>query len=192
MSQPDRECEVSYANLVREMTGLPLVGMTLATKNGTWSARHWDIGVGRSVDCTHATNVRVIGNQLDVSWNGDVRPPRPPSVHQARTLSAWGKHRQADLVRRRVLVVGAGSVGLDVLIRLAASGLYSVTVMDFDVVEAHNLDRLIGASRRDVRLKRPKVHVARREAEKAATAVEFGIHASDRSICEPDGTSARA
>ena len=40
MSGPDRDCEASYANLVREITGLPLVGMTLAARNRTWSARH--------------------------------------------------------------------------------------------------------------------------------------------------------
>ena len=66
MSGPDRDCEASYAYLVREMTGLPLVGMTLATRNHTWSARHWDIGVGREVDCSHSTNVRVIGDKFAV------------------------------------------------------------------------------------------------------------------------------
>ena len=187
MSGPDRECEASYANLVREMTGLPLVGMTLATGNRTWSARHWDIGVGRAVDCTHSTNVRIIGDRLTVSWNDAVRPPPRPGNSQIRTVSAWGEQAQADLVRRRVLVVGAGSVGLDVLVRLSASGLRHLTVMDFDLVEAHNLDRLIGAARRDVRLKRPKVHVARREAMEAVTADKCSIEVSDRSISEPEG-----
>ena len=46
MSGLDRDAESSYANLAREITGLPLVGMTLATGDHTWSARHWDIGVG--------------------------------------------------------------------------------------------------------------------------------------------------
>ena len=187
MSGPDRECEASYANLVREITGLPLVGMILATGDRSWSARHWDIGVGRTVDCTHSTNVRVIGNKFTVSWNDAVQPPPQPSIHQTRTVSAWGDRKQADLVRRRILVVGAGSVGLDVFVRLAASGLCHLTVMDFDVVEAHNLDRLIGAGRRDARLKRAKIHVARREATKAATAAKCKIEVSDRSICEPDG-----
>ncbi len=187
MSGPDRDCEASYANLVREMTGLPLVGMTLATRTRTWSARHWDIGVGRAVDCTHSTNVRVIGDKFVVSWNDAVQPPPQFSGRQARTVSAWGNQQQADLVRRRVLVVGAGSVGLDVFVRLAASGLCDLTVMDFDVVEVHNLDRLIGAACRDVRLKRPKVHVAGREAKEAATAARCSIEVSDRSICEPDG-----
>ena len=78
MSGPDRDCEASYANLVRETTGLPLVGMTLATRNRTWSARHWDIGVGRAVNGTHSTNVRVISNKLAVSWNDAIQPPPQP------------------------------------------------------------------------------------------------------------------
>ena len=187
MSGPDRDCEASYANFVREITGLPLVGMTLATGNRTWSARHWDIGVGRAVDCTHSTSVRIIGDRLSVSWNDGVQPPPRPRDSQTRTVSAWGERAQADLVRRRVPVVGAGSVGPDVMVRLAASGLHYLTMMDYDLVEAHNLDRLIGAARRDVRLRRPKIHVARREAMEAATADSCSIEVSDRSICEPDG-----
>ena len=83
--------------------------------------------------------------------------------------------------------MGAGSVGLDVAIRLAASGLCHLTIMDFDLVEERNLDRLVGARRRDARLRRAKIHVARREARAAATAADGAIEVSDRSICEPDG-----
>ena len=43
MSGPDRDTESSYAHLVREITGQPLVGMTLAARSNTWSARHWDV-----------------------------------------------------------------------------------------------------------------------------------------------------
>ena len=187
MSEPDRDTESSYANLVREMTGLPLVGMTLATSNHTWSARHWNIGVGKQVDCTHSTNVRVIGDRLAVSWNDVLRPPPQPTQRQLRTVSAWGEQCQADLARRRVLVVGAGSVGLDIVVRLAASGLRDTTVMDFDVVQYHNLDRLIGAKPRDARLVRPKAYVAQREGTGAATAEEARVEVSDLSICEPEG-----
>ena len=187
MSASDRDTESSYANLVREVTGLPLVGMTLATDNHTWSARHWDIGLGRQVDCTHSTNVRVIGGRLAISWNDIICSPSQPTPKQLRTVSAWGEQCQADLARRRVLVVGAGSVGLDVVVRLAASGLRHITVMDFDIVQYHNLDRLIGAKPRDARLVRPKTFVAKREAAGAATAEEFKIEVSDLSICESRG-----
>ena len=161
--------------------------MTLATGARTWSARHWDLGLGRDVNCTPAANVRVIGDRLAVSWNDALCPPPPPTHRQDRTVSAWGEQCQADLARRRVLVVGAGSVGLDVAVRLAASGLCHLTVMDFDVVEPRNLDRLLGATFRDARLKRPKIHVARRAASAAATAMSPRIDVSDLSICEPDG-----
>ena len=187
MSGPDRDTEASYAHLVREATGLPLVGITLATGNNTWSARHWDSGIGKQVDCTHSTNVRVIGEKSSVSWNDDLCPPPQPTEMQLRTLSSWGAECQADLVRRQVLVVGAGSVGLDIVVRLAASGLCHITVMDFDLVQAHNLDRLIGATQRDVRLKRPKNHVAFREGMQAATAANCVIDVSVLSICEPEG-----
>ena len=187
MSGPDCDTESSYAYLVREITGQPLVGMTLATGNNIWSARHWDVKSVNQVDCSHCTNVRVIGDRLAVSWNDKLRSPPPTNEKQVRSISAWGERCQADLARRRVLVVGAGSVGLDIIVRLAASGICHLTVMDFDLVQIHNLDRLIGASLRDARLKRPKTHVARREATKAATASDCRIDISDRSICEPHG-----
>ncbi|WP_420618651.1 ThiF family adenylyltransferase [Candidatus Poriferisocius sp.] len=187
MSALDQEAEASYANLAREITGLSLVGMTLATEDTTWSARHWDTGTGREIDCTHADNVRVIGDRLAVSWNNALIPPPQTTHSQLRTISAWGERCQADLARRRVLVVGAGSVGLDLAVRLAASGLCRITVMDFDIVEIHNLDRLIGATPRDARLIRPKIHVALRQATTAATADNPNIEVSALSICEPEG-----
>ena len=187
MSEPDRDTESGYANLVREITGLPLVGMTLATGSHTWSARFWNIGVGRQVGCTHSTSVRVIGDRLALSWNEVLCPPPRPTKRQLRTVSAWGEECQADLARRRVLVVGAGSVGLDVVVRLAASGLCNITVMDFDIVQYHNLDRLIGAKPRDAILLRPKTFVTQREGGAAATAEKAEIEVSDLSICEPEG-----
>ena len=187
MSSQDRDAESSYANLIRESTNLPLVGMTLATGDGTWSARHWDKGVGRSVDCTSSTNVRVISEQLLISWNNDLCPVPAAMDSQLRTISSWGERQQASLARQRIMVVGAGSVGLDVVLRLMASGHSHVTVMDYDMVETHNLDRLIGAKRRDVRLMRSKTHVARREGLAAATAHTPNLLVSDLSICEPAG-----
>ena len=84
MSGPDYDAESAYANLAREMTGLPLVGMTLAGRDRTWSARHWDHGVAGDVAVTGCENVRVIGDHLRVFWD-DVQVPPPQS---APTMSA--------------------------------------------------------------------------------------------------------
>ncbi len=156
MSGPDQDAESSYANLVREITGLPLVGMTLAGRDGAWSARHWNHGVAREIALTQSENVRVIGPELRVTWNDEIVPvPARPST-MVRSVASWGPSRHSDLVRRSVLVVGLGSVGLDVAVRLAASGLTRVGLMDFDTIKPHNLDRLIGATRSDRCVAAPK------------------------------------
>ena len=99
MSEPDRDTESGYAYLIREITGQPLVGMTLATGNNAWSARHWDLGTGRGMDCSHCTNVRVVRDRLAVSWNDELRPPPASNEKQVRSVSAWGERCQADLAR---------------------------------------------------------------------------------------------
>jgi hypothetical protein len=187
MSGPDEDTEASYANLVREITGLPLVGMTLGGRGGVWSARHWDRGVSTDIAATHSENVRVLDTELRVSWNDRIVPvpTRPPTM--ARSVASWGPSRHSDLVRRSVMVVGLGSVGLDIAVRLAATGVTRVGLMDFDTIKLHNLDRLIGATPTDAWLRRSKLHLARRLANENATAAAPLIEGFDLSICEPDG-----
>ena len=187
LSNTDRDAEHSYANLAREITGVPLVGMTLAGRDGSWSARHWDRGVGSDVAFTDAENVRVVGAQLTVSWN-DALVPRPDvQATQRRSISCWGRAMHDDLVRRSVLVVGTGSIGLEVALRLAATGVTRIGLLDFDTVEEANLDRLIGATATDVWLRRAKVDVARRLVLENATASELHLQTWDHSICEAAG-----
>jgi hypothetical protein len=185
MSGPDADAERSYAYLVHEITGLPLLGMTLAGGDGGWSARIWEPG-GQAIWCE---SVRVIDDVLHVSWNEALRPTPRVCESQVRTVSAWGPRTQADIARLRVLVVGAGSVGLEVALRLVASGVEHVGVMDFDSVEFLNLDRLIGATRLDAFMRTPKVEVARRLMQRAATAEHPLILTHEVSICEPAGRS---
>ena len=185
MSEPDYSTERSYAFLVHEITGLPLVGMTLAG-DGNWSCRRWD----PSGTPEYGESVRVIDERLRVTWNDRLRPVPAIGDTQIRTVSAWGEAGQASVVRLRVLVVGLGSVGLDVALRLAATGVVQVGVMDFDSVEIINLDRLIGATTADVRLARSKVEVAARLMVRAATAARPEILVHDLSICEPSGLAA--
>ena len=185
MSGPDYDTERFYALLVREITGLPLVGMTMAG-DGSWSCRRWD----PSGTPEHGESVRVPGRCFRVTWNDRLRPPPAVTGSQARTVSAWGETVQASLARIRVLVIGAGSVGLDVALRLAATGIIQVGAMDFDTMEIINLDRMIGATAADVRLARSKAEVAGRLMRLAATAGNPAVRTHDLSVCEPDGLAA--
>lgn len=186
LSGLDADAEASYAHLVAQITGLPLIGMTLAGDDEKWSARRW------SADGSHieAESVRVVGARLLVSWNERLVPAPTAMPSQIRTVSAWGELTQASIARLRVLVVGSGSVGMDVAIRLAATGIQKVGVMDFDVVKEENRDRLVAATRRDARLRIPKVDVARRACVSAATASDFQFQRHRLSVTSPEGQSA--
>src|SRR5262249_44640729 len=121
------------------------------------------------------------------TWNDPLRPAPPSASAQVRTVSAWGETVQTGLARLRVLVVGVGTVGLDLAIRLVQAGVQHVSVIDFDTVEDINLDRLLTATRIDAALSRSKIHIALRAMRAAATAATPRLTGYDLSICEPQG-----
>lgn len=186
----DAESERKIANLVREITGQPLVGLTLSTRSQTWSGRRWDQGQGRSVSYVGAASVRVFGDVLRVGYHPVLRPAPMLQDSQMRTLHSWGEQVQAQLARLKVLVVGAGSVGQLVLEMLARTGIQHIGVMDFDSVEIVNLDRLHGASVLDTRLLVSKTELAHRVITFAATASPFTPALYEASVCEHDGMRA--
>lgn len=183
LSGPDHNTESEYERVARAITGMPLVGMTLATAEQAWSARVW---YDRTTP-TFAESVRVVGERLNVNWNDKARRRPVATVFQRRTIAAWGERRQASIARLKILVIGVGSVGLDVVARLAATGIEHVGVMDIDIVEDLNLDRMIGATREDARAGRRKTEVAARIARQAATAANFTVAVHDLSITTPQG-----
>ena len=76
-------------------------------------------------------------------------------------LSEVGQTGQDKLSKAKVLVVGAGGLGCPVLQYLAAAGIGTLGIVDFDVVEESNLQRqvLFGTSSLGIN-KRPEVPFA--------------------------------
>lgn len=183
LSSTDYDTELGYAHLAHQYTRGPLLGMTLAGADDTWSARVWQPG---EASPHWAEAVRVVGPMLKPSWNDDLRPPPPRTAAQVRTVSAWPAN-QESITRLRVLVVGVGSVGLDVAQRLAATGITDIGVMDYDIVEELNRDRMIGATRSDASRGRRKVDVAYRQMLVAATARHPRFKRYHMSIATPEG-----
>ena len=64
-------------------------------------------------------------------------------IHYQRhvSLPEIGVEGQEKLKQSSVLVIGAGGLGCPVLHYLTAAGVGRITVVDFDVVEASNLQR---------------------------------------------------
>jgi hypothetical protein len=182
LSGPDYDTESDYERTVRAITKMPLLGMTLGGADTSWSARLW---FERAAP-TWAESVRTVAPAMSVTWNDSLRSVPAITAAQERTVSSWGAAAQNSLARLRILVVGVGSVGLDVAQRLAATGVGTIGIMDFDAVETRNLDRMIGATRLDAALGRSKVDVAERLMKSASTARTFRVRKHEISITDPE------
>lgn len=189
MSTDDVDAERGYAGQTLAATGLPLFGFTLAG-DGSWSARAWE-RTGRHIyaraDCER---VRVVDDQFRVTYHPELAQVPPTDLRMARTVSAWGERAQADLSRLHVGIVGAGSVGMLVAEALVRTGIRELTLIDFDSVRTHNLDRLAHATRLDAALARPKVHVAREAILRSAPIEGVAVHAIDDTIVHHSGLQA--
>ena len=177
MSVPDIRAERDRIADTARATGKPLVGMTVGT-DGHWSARIWREGPRGKVR-SWSRKVRVVEKGRLTIW----QRPASGSVDrrkQRRTIESWGEQRQRRLEALRIGIVGLGSVGSVIAEGLARTGIRELVLIDHDVVELHNLDRLLNASARDIG--RPKTDLAERSARRAGTATNIRIVNHRRNI----------
>jgi molybdopterin/thiamine biosynthesis adenylyltransferase/rhodanese-related sulfurtransferase len=85
-------------------------------------------------------------------WKTEGLPSTPPVVLSAEQRRRYSRHLlipevgsegQARLLGSRVLLVGAGGLGSPALLYLAAAGVGTIGIVDFDVVDASNLQRQV-------------------------------------------------
>jgi molybdopterin/thiamine biosynthesis adenylyltransferase len=184
LSKDDVFAEQSNAGAVYGATGHPLAGLTLAG-NGAWSARFWERTAPRTYPVTWCASVRVVGDRLAVTFMDKLAPVPRSTEEQIRTVSAWGEESQANLARLRTGVIGTGSVGGMIAEALARTGFEDVTLIDFDIVKKHNLDRLNYATRRDIG--RLKVDVLAHYLREHATAANFRVCPVEAAVYEEKG-----
>ncbi len=111
-----------------------------------------------------------MSNWKDIEFSGD------ELGHYSRHLSIpeFGMEGQKKLKAAKVLAVGTGGLGAPMLQYLAAAGVGTIGIVDFDKVEASNLHRqvLFGAS--DVG--RPKVEVAKERLQEINPHINIQVH----------------
>jgi hypothetical protein len=88
----------------------------------------------------------------------------------SRQLPLLGADAQAAIATMRISVVGAGGTGSQVAVYLAYLGFRHVLILDDDLVEASNLNRLITADHADI--DSPKTIVARRRMRAIDPAIQ--------------------
>jgi molybdopterin/thiamine biosynthesis adenylyltransferase/rhodanese-related sulfurtransferase len=88
-----------------------------------------------------------------IRWHQEGRPIEVPSATpSARSADRYARHLvmpeigpagQARLAQSKVLVVGAGGLGSPALLYLAAAGVGTLGIVDFDTVDVSNLQRQV-------------------------------------------------
>lgn len=185
LSRDDYVAESGHAAQALQLTGRPLVGLTLAGATKHYSARRWDRTAPREWIPRWADRVRVVGDQMLVSL------PEGPAQHtaryQRRTIDTWGADIQQILGSLNIGVVGAGSVGSQIIEALVRTGIGSLLIMDYDTVEDHNLDRIINATVDAARRALSKAEVAAAAARAHATHPGIQVIVSESSAVEAGG-----
>ena len=179
MSVPDVEAERDVLAYTAGVTGLPLVGLTIGT-DGYWSARFWERDGGQ-MRRRWCEKVRVVGPQsYKIYANDNIAPPPLRKKVLKRTFDTWGGESQNTIACLKVGIVGLGSVGCIVAEAIARIGVAQVTLIDPDIVEEHNLDRLLYGTTKDIG--KLKVNLAARAMRRNATAQKIQITALPFSI----------
>jgi hypothetical protein len=187
MSKDDINAENMLAPRVKATTSLPLVGLTLS-QDGIWSGRFWIKEAPKTYVRHFCAQIRVVGKRLDISYYDELLPPVMFGNEFTRTISAWGDKKQSDLSRLRVGIVGLGSVGSIVAEALVRTGIMHISLIDFDIVEAKNLDRLQGIKPTDVGSL--KVSAVQRYLQSISIEPQICIEAYPFSIAEDIGLKA--
>ena len=178
MSEPDIVAERDVLAPPAYATKLPLVGLTVGV-DGYWSARFWE--KTDRIRRHWCTKVRVVGkDKYSLYFNNRIHAPPARKDALRRTYDTWGAEAQGVISRLHVGVVGVGSVGSVVTEALARVGVPIVTLVDPDVVEEHNLDRLLNATQDDVGS--VKVDLAKTAFLSHATTASPVVHAIADSI----------
>ena len=132
--------------------------------------------VWRDGEAAPIREVAVLGDAIE-RWPGDGTPAADAargagaggSGRYDRQVRAFGEDGQARIAETRVAIVGLGGIGSLVAMQLAHLGVRDLVLIDDDLVEETNLNRLAGAGARDIG--RAKVAVAAGYARKASPAV---------------------
>ncbi len=156
-SEQDDGNERDLLRLARNRNGAEtdLLSMLWA-KNSELRARLWE----HPKQPTDADAVTIVGQLLKFHYRATASMALEAFARQSL---AFGPKLTAQLRQLRIAVVGCGGTGSATAVLLARLGVGNLLLIDEDIVDVTNLNRLHGATRADADAMRPKVEVLARE-----------------------------
>lgn len=167
-SSQDDSNEVDLAQLAvnRNGAGTEILSLIL-TADEQFSGRVWLQPTPKGFELMQM--IRVIGDRYNLHYCGRGTSDSLPAFQ--RQALAFGHALNQDLRQLRVAIVGNGGTGSAVAMLLARLGIGQIALIDNDIIDETNLNRLHGATRSDVNAKRSKVDILAR----SITEMELGV-----------------
>ena len=132
--------------------------------------------VGRCVDAqgrfTAMESVAVVGEDIRL-WKSRESGGRRAGALDEKLAQTFGSGTLALLREMRVGVVGCSGTGSVVVELLVRNGVGELVLVDDDVVEEKNLNRIVNASHEDAAHRRAKVAVLQRAVERMGTGCQM-------------------
>lgn len=105
--------------------------------------------------------INVVGNDLTF-WHASGLASTAVPEFGRRVAQMFGAGTFERLRQLRIAIVGCSGTGSPVIEQLARNGVGSLVLVDPDVIEEKNLNRILNATQRDAHARRRKVSVAKR------------------------------
>ena len=156
-------------------------GATIMVTDGSMVARLVD-AKGKF---TPMESVAAVGEDIRI-WKAPKKQPKEPGAG-LRIAQAFGKNTLGLLRGLRVGVVGCSGTGSLMVELLARNCVGQLVIVDPDLVEEKNLNRIVNASQNDARKGKPKVQVLKKAVEAMGTGTQveaLQAHTHDPQIAE--------
>lgn len=122
---------------------------------------------------------------FEVVTDSDLTPSQLDRYSRNMLLEEVGSEGQARLLSARVLLVGAGGLGSPASLYLAAAGVGTIGIADFDTVELSNLNRQVVHNTADVgRLKTESARDAIHRLNPEVKVITYEERLTARSVLE--------
>lgn len=153
--QDDRnEPDLVQLAVNRNGEGTNLISLILTT-DGQLSGRIWMNPNDGAYE--RLRMIRVVGTDFQFHYPDRNQGASIPALH--RQALAFGNALNSDLRQLRIGIVGCGGTGSALAMLLARLGVGQLLLIDNDIVDQTNLNRLHGARQADADAMRPKVEV---------------------------------
>jgi len=123
---------------------------------------------------TPLESITMVGDDI-VTWSAQHAAPAVPEFGR-RVAQTFGAGTFEKLRNLRIAVVGCSGTGSPVIEQLARNGVGALLLIDPDVIEEKNLNRIWNATRKDATARRAKVKVAQRAVKSMGLGTDVEVY----------------